>query len=679
MIFPKSPRRIANKIIFLVLVLELCSIGLWGMLTYFSSREELINTISSQLGELADSTRSQLGSFFVPIDVHTRLVSEIVSSPAYRDPAMRRKLFSEFIRARPEVEEVSYLDAAGREKIRISRVKGFGADDHRDLASDPLFIGAMAGRNKVGDITFTEYMEPQLRIATPIGTKGAVTGAIISKVNLKWLWDVVQSQRIGKTGYVYVVNEHRQLIGHIDPSLVLSETSLDNSSVPAQLFQDQGISRFLVYPNFNGIEVAGVSRFDPVNNWWVVVEFPVEEGLAPLRRIIERFVLVFLLAVPVTITVVLFFSRITMRPLENFEKGIERIANGERNVKIPVANYTELSSLAKSFNTMAENLDRRIEELTRSRLDVKESESKYRRLSESLQDRIDVATRQLRESNTRLEIAAHSAEQANQAKSMFLANMSHELRTPLNAIIGYTEMIHEEVSQEEEPFWASDLDKVIKSAKHLLSLINDILDISKIEAGKMDLYVEPVDLISLSNEISDTIRPLVEHNGNLYEFQVDDSLGAIYTDATKLSQSIINLLGNACKFTQAGTITLDICKDEHDDDFFNIHITDTGIGMSKEQMASLFEMFSQADPSTTRKFGGTGLGLAISRRFCRMMGGDITVESRLNKGTTFTIHIPRRLPVEEIRRRNIVVKIDNACPKDIGEPDCVVTPATSVV
>lgn len=234
-----------------------------------------------------------------------------------------------------------------------------------------------------------------------------------------------------------------------------------------------------------------------------------------------------------------------------------------------------------------------------------------------------------------------AAESANLAKSAFLANMSHELRTPLNAIIGYSEMLQEEAEEAGQGEFVPDLQKINAAGKQLLSLINDILDLSKIEAGKMELYLENFDVPTLLGEVESTIEPLIQKKGNRFELKINSNLGQMYSDLTKLRQSLFNLLSNAAKFTQEGTITLEVSRTlENEVDWFTFKVRDTGIGMTAEQIGKLFQPFVQADNSTTRRFGGTGLGLAITRRFCEMLGGDVLVESTYGQGSTFIIRLP---------------------------------------
>ncbi len=233
---------------------------------------------------------------------------------------------------------------------------------------------------------------------------------------------------------------------------------------------------------------------------------------------------------------------------------------------------------------------------------------------------------------------------ASQHKSQFLANMSHELRTPLNAIIGVTEMMQEDARDLKREDEFEPLDRVLRAARHLLALINDILDLSKIEAGKMELHLESFPLAPLVEDVVKTIQPLAEKRGNELTVRCGDDVGTIQADQTRVRQTLLNLLSNANKFTERGKVTVFVGREPGDSgDWITMKVTDTGIGMTPEQLGKLFQDFVQADTSTTRKYGGTGLGLAISKRFCQMMGGDISVESEAGHGSTFTIRLPAEI------------------------------------
>lgn len=288
-----------------------------------------------------------------------------------------------------------------------------------------------------------------------------------------------------------------------------------------------------------------------------------------------------------------------MGPVTLMDNQLKQIASGDFSKRVDVPNRDELGTLADNLNRM----------------------------------------------NNKLRDLYQQIEAASRHKSDFLANMSHELRTPLNAIIGYSEMLVEDAEDRDQKGFIPDLQKIRASGKHLLELINDILDLSKIEAGKVELFPETFNVNALIEEVASAVQPLIEKNSNILAINCDDNLGVMYADITKVRQILFNLLSNACKFTERGTITLDAVLDYSEGaGWLSVSVIDTGIGMTEEQMEKLFQPFSQADIQTSRKFGGTGLGLALTMQFCEMMGGDIKVRSECGKGTAFTVRLPVTAP-----------------------------------
>jgi signal transduction histidine kinase len=263
----------------------------------------------------------------------------------------------------------------------------------------------------------------------------------------------------------------------------------------------------------------------------------------------------------------------------------------------------------------------------------------YERLRKELIDR-ERAAEELRE-------AKETAEHASRAKSTFLANMSHELRTPLTGIIGYSELLEREAAHFGYENFVPDLHKIRTAGTHLLAIINDILDLSKIESGKMQLFIEPISIQALLDDVRVTASPLIAKNNNLLEIITDEQIGMISTDLTKARQIILNLVSNAAKFTEDGRVEIRAQRLSCDNtDWIRVSISDTGIGISEQQLALLFQEFTQADASMTRRYGGTGLGLALSRRLCQLLGGQIEVVSRLGVGSTFTVWVPASLSAE---------------------------------
>ncbi len=273
------------------------------------------------------------------------------------------------------------------------------------------------------------------------------------------------------------------------------------------------------------------------------------------------------------------------------------------------------------------------------------------RIADSIGRKFDAAEAARQRALNALRLAKETAEHANMSKSQFLANMSHELRTPLNAIIGYSELLQEEASDAGHPDYLPDLLRIHASGKHLLALINDILDLSKIEAEKSELFPEVFDIDDFIKEITTNVTPLVQKNANVLAIDKPAPLGKVYLDVTRVRQCLYNLISNSCKFTHNGTITLRAERAtivEHDtpgddgrrQDWLTLSVRDTGIGMTPEQLAKLFKPFTQADASTTRKYGGTGLGLTICLKLCEMLGGTVEVESEPGEGSTFTLRLP---------------------------------------
>ncbi|HWQ08452.1 MAG TPA: ATP-binding protein, partial [Holophaga sp.] len=374
-----------------------------------------------------------------------------------------------------------------------------------------------------------------------------------------------------------------------------------------------------------------IVRRRPFDPWgfMIITAYPEREIVQPVWAIRwGTAALALLLVGALTISHYLVLRRSLFKPLHGILQLLEEISEQKRySVRFGPHPTREIGILTAGLDGMLDHIQVRDRQLTD--------------YQEHLEEQVAQRSEQLLRMNTQLLLAKEAAEEASRAKSVFLANMSHELRTPLNAILLYSELLSDEVRELGHENLVGDLDKIEKAGKHLLSLIDNILDLSKIEAGRMTVFLEDCEIPRLVADISATIQPLVARNRNVLTIEADPSVQTIHSDLKLLRQTVYNLLNNAAKFTQDGVITLAIRPDPEDDRFIRFEVEDSGIGMDAAQAARIFHEFTQADESTTRRYGGSGLGLALCRRFTELLGGDIRVTSTAGAGSTFIARFPK--------------------------------------
>ncbi len=537
-----------------------------------------------------------------------------------KKPGHRQALAREYLRfceKKGLYDQIRFLDETGVEIVRVnfnsghpfdvseeelqSKAKRYYFKDTLALDRGEVFVSPFDLNIEQGIIE--QPFKPMIRFGTPVfDGNGQKRGIVV----LNYLGEQLIQNFKGTSVY----SEGFWLIGNKpgDEWRIMYEDSEDLSVSPGAF----GIAFPNAWPRISGAEsgqlhdVNGLFTFVTVypletsEYYWKIVSYVSPEILnAQTHKLRNKLLLLYAVLLVLTCA------------------GAWFLANAQINRK------QAEQDLRKHRDNLEELVKDRTSELTVA----------YERLQKEMSER--------KQTEARLQLAKDSAEAANKAKSTFLANMGHELRTPLNAIIGYSEILIEDADDLKLKNFASDLQKIETSGKHLLSLINDILDISKIEVGRIKLHLETFDVRPLIDEVVGTIRPLAEKNTNTLEVHYASNLDTMRADPDKARLAISNLLNNACKFTEQGTITLNVTREAvNGDNWLIFSVSDTGIGIGPEEKEELFQPFTQADSSSTRKLEGAGLGLAISKRFCQMMGGDITVKSELGKGSTFTMRLP---------------------------------------
>ncbi|MEE9239595.1 MAG: ATP-binding protein [bacterium] len=521
----------------------------------------------------------------------------------------------------PPITEAVAIDKAGTARTQVSRLRTILPGDRRDLSASAAFKRARQGKSYFGPVYFVRGSEPYMTIAVPIERfAGEVIGVLRAEVNLKYIWEVISGIRIGKGGYAYAVSRSGDLIAHPKISLVLQRQNLSRLGQVKAAFSGSGPvaagTSGIVGENLEGEKVFSSHALVPGLNWAVIIEQPVEEAYKKLYASLFRTSSLILLGIGTALLASLFVARRVVRPLRALREGVERIGGGDLDFRLDLKTGDEIEDLADEFNKMSADL-----------------QEAYTGLEQKVEER----TRELMVANQKLN-------DASRHKSEFLANMSHELRTPLNSIMGFTRLVLRRSGEQLPEVQQENLKKVLASSDHLLNLINDLLDLSKIEAGRMEVFAENFEIEEVLLPAASTVEPMLRSDRVELVRDIKPDIPTLHTDRDKLRQIVLNLLSNAVKFTEKGEVRLSALSDNG---MLNISVSDTGIGINPESVEKVFEDFQQADMSSTRKYGGTGLGLAIVKRLAILLGGDVGVVSELGKGTEFTLSIPVNCPAEQ--------------------------------
>ncbi len=464
---------------------------------------------------------------------------------------------------------------------------------------------------------------PAALMATPIFLNNKIIGVVAAGTDLTKLTDEIGNRTFGRTGRSFVIDEDGYIIAHPNAQYIQKMSHFpDHDPIRAVLHGKTGP---FDYKNEEGvIHHAYAVRLS--NGWSVISARALADINAEIFPIWLRAMIIIACAATALTAVLWYVAGKLVRPIDRLTQAANSLAQGHWDVRIPEDRHDEFGLLGNAFNRMTTELSQN-----------------YRNVEEKVAQR----TQELAQSNSELQMARKSAEDANRAKDDFLTNVSHELRTPLTAVLGYTELMLDPTTAPDVP--ASSLRAIRSNATHLLQIVNDILDHSKINAGGMTVDPQPCSLQDLIREVTDCVVPRARAKSLKFDLQVDHMLPShIVTDALRVKQSLINLLSNAIKFTDNGQVTLIIEPSTYSHKpMLNFVIKDTGVGIAPEYLPHLFRSFNQADSSRTRRFGGTGLGLAIAHGFAALLGGTIVAESKLGMGSTFIFSIPLMVPPQQ--------------------------------
>ena len=573
-----------------------------GALELYFRHQESLNAIGLLQQEMAEGAAFRIQLFMRDIEKVMRAATQTRENVHEGMTSKFRFSLLQLMKVSPAITTVTVTDPKGRGLFKESRIDLVHSQENKNYEHLPAFRRAITGSSYFGPVYFVRQSEPFIRMAVPVEWfQGQIEGVMIAEVNLKHIWNVISAIKVGESGLAYVVSSNGELIAHPEISLVLKKLNVKHLTQVRMALEGRS-EALSSYPNIQGRSVFSAFAKIPYLDWAVIVEQPTSEAYRPLLNSMLRTGLMLLVGLIVATGATYLVGRRVLRPIEELRQGAERIGSGDLSHRIDIHSGDELEALANDFNNMAGQLQ---EERA------------------GLEQKVEERTR---------ELAA-----ASRHKSEFLANMSHELRTPLNAILGYTELIQDNIYGELPDKAMEVMGRVQVSGKHLLTLINEVLDLSKIEAGQLTLTLGKYSMKAVVNNVFIAMESLAAAKGLEFNVHFPDDLPIGIGDEQRLTQVLLNLTGNAIKFTDQGSVSIEA---RPDNGYFHVSITDTGEGIPLEAQGHIFEEFRQVDSSSTKKKGGTGLGLAIAKKFVELHDGSIGVESQPRKGSTFWFEVP---------------------------------------
>lgn len=623
------------KLILPLSIISVITIFVISASSYLSARDALKQSIYDRLSVASSLKDEEIEQWFQSQYQDLRLLAELEevkrnaqqlsaqvgslddNSTAYKTLL---SLFESVGIAKPNLQEVSILSTGGIVLLSTNQAL---EGKYQPLGGTTTYFSTGADNVKPTLYRSPITGETAITFAIPILREDNMRVGVLSMtLNLQEVDELIRERTgLGKTGTTYLVGRLERENTFIVSEESVSPTSSATLRSTAIDAATQGKDGSGLYENYAGVPVIGVYRWLEKQNLALIAEIDQAEAFAPARALARNILLFGLVATGLLLSGIYFFSRRITRPIRAITNAALQVEQGNLSHKVPVLSRDEIGILAQTFNRMAQQ--------------VRDSFTAMEDANLALEIRVAERTAELSK-------AKESAEAATQAKSEFLANMSHELRTPLNSIIGYSEILEEDAEDIGQIDFIPDLQKIQGSSKHLLGLINAVLDLSKVEAGRMDFLREKINITQLVQDVLGSIYPVANRKGNNLILNNTSDVDIVETDRSKLQQCLLNLLGNANKFTENGKIIFQVCStSEKDQTWVHFIIKDTGIGITPEQLDKVFEPFTQADTSTTRLYGGSGLGLTLTKQFAELMGGTLKAQSQYGSGSVFTLSIPQ--------------------------------------
>jgi two-component system, NtrC family, sensor kinase len=615
---PARPhRRLIWKYAVVVVTLVAAAIVSVGLTELYFSYQDSKRALTRVERDKASSA-----AVLVEQQMHDILVQlEAVAQPTVGNGAAglteRYEDFQRLLDREELVSELSYLDATGREQVRTNLLEPDRIGRGADFSRVPKFTRARADERYLSPVYFQNDSQPHMTIS--VAEIAPERGVVVAEIDLSFLGPAMDRARVGTAGYAYVVDSGGELVAHPDKDLVLRHTSFESlPQVRAALNRTGPAAAATTGRDQDGTQVLSAYQTIESPGWHVFVEEPSSEAFAPLESAIWRTAALLIAFLLLAIATSVLLARRLVRPIESIQAAAAKIGSGALDQRIETPSHDELGALAEEFNRMATQL-----------------EESYSNLEQKVQDR----TRELATALGELDDKSRELEAVSRHKSEFLANMSHELRTPLNAIIGFSEVLAEQLFGEVNEKQAEYLDDIISSGNHLLALINDILDLSKVEAGQIALELAPFSLREALERGVVMVREQATNDGVEVDLSLAPDIDSIRGDERRIRQVIFNLLSNAVKFTPAGG-AVDVRAGQVNGEV-RVSVADTGPGIAPEDHKRIFEEFQQTETGIEQR-EGTGLGLALSKRLVELHGGRIWVDSEVGSGSTFVFALPTR-------------------------------------